>query len=84
MNKVKVLDGQRIPPASNLQSLSDLRVSFEGTVVLFLPLTDLAREWMRAHCPADENHQYFCGALVVEARYVEDLLARARDDGLVA
>jgi hypothetical protein len=49
---------------------------------LFHPLTDLAREWMGLHCPADDDHQYFCGALVVEARYVEDLLAHAIEDGL--
>ena len=42
----------------------------------------MAREWMRAHCPADDSHQYFCGALVVELRYVDELLAQAIEDGL--
>ncbi|HWX22422.1 MAG TPA: SymE family type I addiction module toxin [Candidatus Binatia bacterium] len=66
--------GQRLSP--------DLRVSPQGTVWLFYALTDRAREWMGAHCPAGDDHQYFCGALVVEARYVEDLLAHAVEDGL--
>jgi hypothetical protein len=64
-----------------LQNLPDLRVSFHGSVSLFHPLTDVAREWMGTHCPAGGG-QYFCCALVVEARYVEDLLAHAVEDGL--
>jgi hypothetical protein len=82
MNEIKVLKRQHVCPALNLQNIPDIRVSSQGSVSLFRPLTELAREWMRAHCPADENHQYFCGALVVEPRYVEDLLANAVEDGL--
>ena len=82
MNQVKVPDRQRIRPAGIPQRLLDLSVSSEGSVSLFGPLTDLAREWMAAHCPVGNDHQYFCGALVVEERYVKDLLAHAVEDGL--
>jgi hypothetical protein len=45
-------------------------------------MTEQSREWMAVHCPTGTDHQYFCGALVVEARYVKDLLAHAVEDGL--
>ena len=82
MNEINAMGGHQIPPARDPQNLPDLRVSFEGTVVLFHPLTDAAREWLRVHCPADENHQYLCGALFVDSRYVENLIRHAREDGL--
>jgi hypothetical protein len=82
MNQVKVPDRQQIQPAGIPQHLLDLTVSSHGSISLFHPLTDLAREGMDAHCPADDSHQYFCGALVVEPRYAEDLLAHAVEDGL--
>ena len=82
MNQVNVPAPQQIRPAGIPQRLLDLTVSFQGSISLFHPMTDSAREWMRAHCPAGNDHQYFCGALVVEARYVEDLLVHAREDGL--
>jgi hypothetical protein len=82
MNESKILDRQQILRAPSLQNLQDLRVSSHGTIFLFHPLTDLAREWMDTHCPAGNDSQYFCGALAVEARYVDDLLAHAAEDGL--
>jgi hypothetical protein len=82
MNKIKVGDRQHFRPVPSLQNIRDLRVSIHGSISLFHSLTDIAREWMRAHCPADGDHRYFCGALVVEPRYVEDLLAHAIEDGL--
>jgi hypothetical protein len=82
MNQVKVPAPQQIRPAGIPQRLLDLTVSFQGSISLFHPMTEQAREWMATHCPADNDHQYFCGALVVEARYVEDLRAHAVEDGL--
>ena len=82
MNQVNVPAPQQIRPAGIPQRLLDLTVSFQGSISLFHPLTDLAREWMAAHCPAGHDHQYFFGAPVVEPRYVEDLLAHAIEDGL--
>ena len=61
---------------------ADIRVSFHGRIVLFHPISDAARSWLEEHCPADGAHSYWCGALVVEPRYVEDLALCAHDDGL--
>lgn len=82
MNEIKVPRDGQSPLAPNPQNLPDIRVSFEGTVVLFHPLTDVAREWLRVHCPADENHHYLCNALFVDSRYVENLIRHAVEDGL--
>ena len=71
------------PGVEAQQNSPDLRVSPQGSVWLFYSLTDKAREWMAAHCPPDSDHQYFAGALVVESRYVRDLLGHAEEDGLV-
>jgi hypothetical protein len=61
---------------------SDIAVSYHGSILLFHPLTEAARDWVRTHCPADADHIYFGRALVVEPRYAADLLVRAQEDGL--
>lgn len=48
-----------------------------GTIVLIRPLTPDVREWLQAH--TDEEAQWFGGSLVVEPRYLGDLV-----EGLVA
>jgi hypothetical protein len=70
-------------PTKAAEFLPDLAVTFQGAISLFHPLTSSAREWMDAHCPGGDDHQYFCGSLIVEARYVDGLIAQAREDGLV-
>jgi hypothetical protein len=60
----------------------DIEVSHEGTISLFYPLTQKARQWLAAHCPAGPEHQYLADALAVEAQYVADLLQHAQEDGL--
>jgi hypothetical protein len=60
----------------------DFLIQTGGTVALWNPLTAAARAWLKAHCPADEDHQYLGHALAVEHRYGEPLVALAREDGL--
>ena len=60
----------------------DLSIFIDDSIALFRPLTDKARQWLEAHCPPGPDHQYFGGALVVEARYVGGLLVHAQQDGL--
>ncbi len=80
--QLRVVREEPTKPQSESTPSPDLNVVFDGSIALLYPLTDLAREWLRVHCPAGNDHQYFCGALVVEARYVADLLAHAIEDGL--
>jgi hypothetical protein len=60
----------------------DARFENNGTIWLFRPVTQSARDWLAEHCPADGDHQYFGDALAVEHRYVVDLYELARRDGL--
>lgn len=51
-----------------------------GSIVLLKPLTDACREWIAEHLPDDR--QEWCGAVVIEPRYVHDICLAAREAGL--
>jgi len=55
----------------------------EGSLVLLRPMNHAAKQWLidNVGTPADEV-QWFGGALVVEPRYLNDLVDGARADGL--
>lgn len=60
----------------------DLTVTDHGSIMLVKPDTDEARAQLHALTDAGET-QWFANALVVEPRYVEDLIAAcARGEGL--
>jgi hypothetical protein len=61
---------------------ADYLVTGGGTVYLFHPHTKKATEWLAEYCPKDSDHQYFGNALVIEHRYVADILKLAIRDGL--
>jgi hypothetical protein len=54
----------------------------EGATAIYLlhPLTDAAHEWVRERLPDDA--QRWCGAVVVEHRYIEDIARGIVADGL--
>ena len=51
-----------------------------GSVFLLMPETDAARAWVEDH--TDHRRQYFGGAVVVEHRYIADIVMGATMDGL--
>ena len=53
-----------------------------GSIVLIRPLTSDVDAWLRAS--TDAEAQWFGGALVVEPRYVEDLIEGLVAEGFVA
>lgn len=59
----------------------DARVENHGTIFLVRPLTPLAESWLDSHVD-QEDAQHFGNALVVEHRYVQDLVAGMQADGL--
>ncbi len=61
---------------------ADFALLNEGSIFLFMPLTDAARQWLDKHCPADGEHSYVGPNLVVEHRYIGDLVNYAINDGL--
>lgn len=58
-----------------------MKVSVEnhGTIALVRPLDSTAREWLEEHTL--EEAQWFGGALVVEPRYLENLIDGFTADG---
>ena len=58
----------------------DLRVENHGSIFLLRSRTEVGETFIEDHAP--EDAQYFGDALVVEPRYVENWVDRARDAGL--
>lgn len=66
----------------------DFEVENHGSIWLFRPLTDAAREWTDEHVPrhhargGDTAVQTWAGAVVVEHRYIGAIVQGAADAGL--
>jgi len=58
----------------------DFEVSGGGSVYLLRPLTRAAHAWVDDHLPDDAT--WSCGAVVVEHRYIGEIVGGAIDDGL--
>jgi len=68
-------------PAKGGAMRIDFGVSGGGSVYLFKPLTPAARDWVDEHLPEDAS--WWCGAVVVEHRYIGPIVGGAIGDGLV-
>lgn len=60
--------------------MSDLRFEWHGSVVLARPETEAARAWLDDTAPPDA--MFVAGALALEPRYAEGVVAAARAAGL--
>jgi hypothetical protein len=60
----------------------DVSLAFHGSIALITPLTDVAQTWVSDHLEHEES-LYWCGAVVVEPRYLDPIVAGMADDGLV-
>ncbi len=58
----------------------DFTVRDEGSIFLLTPISDLAVDWVDHHLPQDSQH--FGDSIVVEHRYISDILAGIQEDGL--
>jgi hypothetical protein len=59
----------------------DVLVSFHGSICLVKPMTDEAQTWCDEHLEGEET-QHWCGAVVVEPRYLDDIVGGMLGDGL--
>ena len=59
---------------------SDFELFGHGTLYSLQPLTPAARAWVDEHLPDDA--MVWCGAIVVEPRYLGDIVRGAIADGL--
>ena len=58
----------------------DFSVENHGSIFLLRPISPAAFEWIKEHIPDDA--QYFGNAVVVEHRYIEDIVDGIQNDGL--
>jgi hypothetical protein len=58
----------------------DVTVRNEGTIWLFRPLTDAAKDWINENVG---ESLWWCDSLACEHRYAPDLLGGMQDDGLI-
>lgn len=59
--------------------MADFTIENHGSLFLFHPVTDTARDHLREHVSGDAT--WFGAALVVEPRYAHDLAAQLTEDG---
>lgn len=59
---------------------ADIHVENHGSLFLLHMETNAAREWIADNVSSE--YQVWCGAIVVEPRYVQDIVAGAREAGL--
>jgi hypothetical protein len=72
-------NGEKVAPLANTV---DFVVRSEGSIWLFTPLSQTARDFLSEHIQDDA--QYLGDSLVVSHRYVYDLLLGLREHGLRA
>lgn len=59
---------------------ADVQITREGSIFLFTPLTDAAREFIEERVQADAH--WWAGSLVIDQHYALDLARGMADDGL--
>lgn len=60
---------------------ADYAVADHGSICLLIGISDAALAWFDEHLPEDRTT--FGSGVVVEPRYVEDIIAGMAEDGLV-
>lgn len=60
--------------------MPDFTLNYQGTISLLRPVSEAAKEWVEDHLPSDR--QYFGHAVVIEHRYVDDIINGIINDGL--
>jgi len=68
--------------SGNSPTQPDFVVENHGSIFLLKPRTPAARSWVEAHI-GDNGYQPYFPTVVVEHRYIADIVHRAEADGLV-
>jgi hypothetical protein len=58
----------------------DVEVVNHGSICVVTGITEAGRQWLDDHTPEDATR--WCGGVVVEPRYLDDLLCGMDEDGL--
>jgi len=60
----------------------DFEVENHGTIFLLRPISDAARAWVSEHIGQDNGYQPYYPTIVVEHRYIADIIAGIQGDRL--
>lgn len=64
------------------QVTPDFAVDGGGSIFLLRPLTDAGREWVDQHIGQDNGFQPYWPTVVIEHRYIGNIVAGIQADGL--
>jgi hypothetical protein len=76
-----VASGNSPTPSGKIQP--DFVVKNHGTIFLLKPLTSSATSWIEEHIGKDNGCQPYFPTVVVEHRYIADIVAGIQNDGLM-
>ena len=71
-------------PTQKRKTKWDFRVEFHGAIILLVPLTRPGCAWANKHIGADNGFQPYWPTVILEPRYIDDVLVGIRRKGLVA
>ena len=71
-------------PTRKKKTKWDFRVEFHGAIILLCPLTKPGCAWLNKNIGADNGYQPYWPTVILELRYLDDVLAGIRRKGLVA
>jgi hypothetical protein len=62
----------------------DFSLQDHGSICILTPLTPAAKDWFNEHLPVDNSEtQFWAGGIVIEPRYVPDIISGIQSDGLL-
>jgi hypothetical protein len=62
---------------------ADFTVENHGSICLLRPLNDAACDWVQAHIGADNGYQPYYTTVIVEPRFLNQIITSIRREGLV-
>ena len=71
------------PTRNTVPPPADFLVQNEGTIFLLIPRTISAKTWVEQNIGKDNGYQPYWPTVVVEHRYISDIVAGIQNDGLV-
>lgn len=66
-------------PNRRIQTMNDFSIDNQGTIFLVQPNNEAAKQWLADN--VEDGAQWFSSSLVVEHRYIQDLVAGMREAG---
>ena len=71
-------------PTRRQKTKWDFRVEFHGAIILLVPLTRSGCAWASKNIGADNGYQPYFPTIIIEPRYLDQILGGIKKCGLVA